>query len=74
MRSGLNADINIIISETTDTLRLPKRFVTKTDTGYTVLLRNGETVASTTISVTLEGNDGYVAITGLTLGDTVVAP
>ncbi len=74
MRSGLNADIDIIISETTNTLRVPKRFISKEGNIYSVLKQNGETMASTTISVTLEGNDGYVAITGLNEGDTIVAP
>jgi RND family efflux transporter MFP subunit len=74
MRSGLNADVDIILSETSQALRLPKRFVTETNGTYTVLLRNGETTATTTVSVTLLGNDGYVAFTGLNEGDIVVAP
>lgn len=74
LRSGLNADIDIIIEEKKDVLRLPKRFVVKTDGGYEVLVRDGDKVASTTVKVTLEGNDGFVAITGLNQGDVVVAP
>jgi RND family efflux transporter MFP subunit len=74
LRSGLNADIEIIIAETTDSLRVPKRFVSQTETGHEVLTLKDGTTASTTIEVILTGNDGYVAITGLTAGDTVVAP
>lgn len=74
MRSGLNADIEIIIEEETDALRVPKRFVTNTNGVYSVQQKNGESVATTTIDVTLEGNDGFFALTGLNAGDTVVAP
>ncbi len=74
VRSGLNADIDIILSETSDTLRIPKRFLVKDNGAYAVLKQTGDTFATTTIDVTLEGNDGFVAITGLNSGDTIVAP
>jgi HlyD family secretion protein len=75
MREGLNADIDIIVSQATDGLRVPKRFVTKTISGgYEVLLKQNDTIATTTVEVTFEGNDGFVVITGLTEGDTLVAP
>jgi len=74
LRSGLNADVNIILSEEKDTLRIPKRFLIKENNQFFVLTSNGETTATSTIGVTLEGDDGFVAITGLNAGDTVVAP
>lgn len=74
MREGLNADIDIIVSETTDGLRIPKRFVTKTTTGHAVLLRQNGTTATTTVEIVFEGNDGFMVVTGLTEGDTLVAP
>ncbi len=74
IRSGLNADIEIIISENTDALRVPKRFITKTKDGYVVLVKKNGITASSTIEVQLEGNDGFVAITGLSEGDIIVAP
>lgn len=74
IRSGLNADIDIIITEVTDTLRVPKRFITETDGVFTVQVQSGQTIATTTIDVLLEGNDGFVALTGITSGTTVVAP
>ena len=74
IRSGLNADIDIIITERDNVLRVPKRFVTKTDTGYVVLVQKNGVTATSSIGVELTGNDGYVAITGLTKGDTLVAP
>jgi HlyD family secretion protein len=73
IRSGLNADVDIIISETTS-LRLPRRFVTDTAGTYTVLVPSGTTLATTTVEIELIGNDGYIAIKGLPTGTTVVAP
>ncbi len=74
MRSGLNADVKIITSEQKDVMRVPKRFINEYADGYIVLKKQGETFSSTTVTVTLEGNDGFIAITGLNLGDTVIAP
>jgi RND family efflux transporter MFP subunit len=74
LRSGLNADVEIIIEEMTNVLRIPKRFITKVDNGFAVLQKSGEQIATTTIEVLLEGNDGYYALTGLNAGDTIVSP
>jgi len=78
MRSGLNADIDIIINEERNVLRLPKRFITG-DESATVLILTGDSkpdfrTTSRTVEVIMEGNDGFVAITGLNEGDTVVSP
>jgi biotin carboxyl carrier protein len=74
LRSGLNADVDIIVNETT-ALRLPKRFITETNGVYTVLVPTSDrTYATTTIDVTLIGNDGYTAIVGLENGTKVIAP
>ncbi len=73
-RSGLNADIDIIIAEKQNNLRLPKRFVIETSNGFSVLKKQGESYATTTVDVALNGNDGYVALSGLSEGDVVVAP
>ena len=74
IRSGLNADIDIIIEEREDTLRVPKRFVTKERGGYEVLVLRDEKTSTSSVEVVLEGNDGYMAITGVKSGDTLVAP
>lgn len=74
IRSGLNADIDIILRTEEDTLRLPTRFIDQTTTEPTVLLPAGNRTRSVPIDVNFIGNDGYAAITGLTEGDTVVAP
>jgi RND family efflux transporter MFP subunit len=74
MRSGLNADIDIIVSETSEGLRIPKRFLVETDGVYTVLKAEGKTFATTTVEVLLRGSDGFVSLKGLNTGDVVVAP
>jgi len=75
LRSGLNADIDIITQESTDNLRIPTRFLVPSETGYQVLvLQANNQTSTTTIELILEGNDGYVAITGLTAGDILVTP
>lgn len=74
LRSGLNADINIILEERTDALRIPRRFLTEEDGVYSVLLLQDEQPISTPVDVDFIGNDGFAAISGLNYGDTVVAP
>ncbi len=73
IRSGLNADVDIIVAET-ESLRLPRRFVTKTNDTYSVLVASGDTTATTTVEVDLIGNDGFISLRGLPAGTTVVAP
>jgi multidrug efflux pump subunit AcrA (membrane-fusion protein) len=74
LRSGLSADVDIIISEATG-LRVPKRFVTEIGGTYSVQRADATgTLATTTIQVSLIGNDGFMAISGLRTGDTVIAP
>jgi HlyD family secretion protein len=73
LRSGLNADIDIIVAEVTG-LRLPRRFLSEEDSAHTVSLQNQNgSISTTTITTTLVGNDGYVAIEGLSVGTVVVA-
>jgi HlyD family secretion protein len=75
LRSGLNADINIIISEEADYVRIPKRFLIKSDSDtFSVLTKHDGKNSTTTVEVVLEGNDGYVSITGLAEGEVIIAP
>lgn len=74
LRAGLNADVDITLTEERDTLRLPERFITRTPEGTTVLIPRGDTAVPTPVTVRFIGNDGFVAIEGLELGTTVIAP
>lgn len=74
LRSGLNADVDIIVAKEADTLRVPKRFITERDGAHIVLIQVGEVQRETAVEVIFEGNDGFTAVTGLTEGDIVVAP
>ena len=75
IRSGLNADVDIIVAEKSDALRIPKRFlITNEDGSYSVRTARGSAVATTTVRIDFFGNDGYVEVIGLNEGDTVVAP
>jgi hypothetical protein len=74
LRGGLNADVDIVTARKDAALRLPRRFVVKDDTGYVVRQLIDNRIATTTILVHMVGNDGFAAIAGLNLDDTVVAP
>lgn len=74
LRGGLNADINIIIGQKENVLRLPKRFVFDANGRKNVMTPRGETTATTTIDTGFSGNDGYVEVIGLPEGATVIAP
>lgn len=75
MRSGLNADVEIITHAETDTVRIPKRFLLFDAQGDTsVRLVTGETTTLQPVTVQLTGNNGYVAVTGINQGDTIAAP
>lgn len=74
IKSGLNADINIVVAEHTDVLRLPRRFIVKEDAQQFVLIQKRNTPEKTPVTTGAEGNNGYIEVTNLTEGTTVVAP
>lgn len=75
LRAGLNADVDIIIENKQDVLRIPKRFVITLEDGTrAVLTPNGNKTATTTVEVIFTGNDSFLEISGLTAGTVVVAP
>lgn len=78
LRSGLNADVDIIVDQLENVLRLPKRFVTiEEDQAFVLLPNEFNPKAEPTkreVDVLFDGNDGYIAIDGLSEGMTVVAP
>jgi HlyD family secretion protein len=74
LRGGLNADIDIVTGQSKLSAKVPSRYVVTTPEGSSVRTLVGNKVSTTTVTVTYTGNDGYVAIEGLTRGATVVAP
>ena len=77
LRSGLNADVDILVRKTEDALRLPKRFVTIDEGRASVVLvkENGsKTLVEKEVEIVFTGNDGYLAIEGLPEGTIVAAP
>lgn len=75
LRGGLNADVDIIVDTVSDTLRIPKRFLIEDEGTYAVIIgMNEDTPITKSIDVQFVGNDGFVAITGLSEGETVIAP
>jgi HlyD family secretion protein len=74
IQSGLNADIDIVIEKHDDVLRIPKRFLIHDNNTYSVLLPDGKNTKSLPVTVTFEGNDGFVQVEGLNIGDVIVAP
>ncbi len=74
LRSGLNADIDIIVEKRENVTRIPKRYLIEKDGAYTVLIPNGDTTVATSVETGFIGNDGFIEIKGLNVGDTIVAP
>ncbi len=74
LRSGLNADVDIIVETHENVTRIPKRYLKETDGVYTVLVPDGDASIPATVNVTFMGNDGFVEITGLDIGKTIIAP
>jgi HlyD family secretion protein len=75
LRSGLNADVDIVVARKENVLRVPRRFVIENPDGtYSVRVPRGSQTATTTINPEFSGNDGFIEVTGLKEGDTVVAP
>lgn len=75
IRSGLNADIDIIVAEEQNAKVIPKRFLIAEPDGSTAVLRQvGERSVYTPVTVSFMGNDGQVGINGLEVGEVIVAP
>lgn len=74
LRAGLNSDIDIVTNTQPDLLRLPKRYITTTDTSDTVLVMRDGAYTPTTVTIVAAGTDGFVGITGVAEGDTIALP
>lgn len=75
IRSGLNADIDIITTENADALLVPKRFLfTNADGSYYVYTQDDGELTQTPLTVEFIGNEGYAAVEGLDMGTMVAIP
>lgn len=74
LRSGLNADVDIIVESHENVTRIPKRYLGGTEGTYTVLIPNGKETRILPVTVNFMGNDGFVQIDGVVVGDTIIAP
>jgi len=77
LRSGLNADVDIVVNKIENTLRLPKRFVSIENNRATVLVlkdADKKILTEKEVEIVFTGNDGFLAIEGLEIGTVVVAP
>lgn len=77
LRSGLNADVDIITAAATDVLRVPKRFITTDTAGNSTVLVQTDPdlpLVETPITISFTGNDGYVAIAGVAAHTIIAAP
>lgn len=75
IRSGLNADVDIVINKKENVLRIPKRFLIENDDGtQAVFVKNGTKTATTTVTVYTIGNDGFAEIAGISEGQIIIAP
>lgn len=75
-RSGLNADVNVVVDARENVLKLPKRFITKTEAGESAVIVPISETETTLVPVTtsFSGNDGFVAVDGIAEGTVVIAP
>jgi HlyD family secretion protein len=75
LRSGLNADIDIITEFTENILRIPARYLTENSDGAFIRVLQDSTIATSSVTKEYEGNDGWIGITGagVTEGMVIVA-
>jgi multidrug efflux pump subunit AcrA (membrane-fusion protein) len=74
LRSGLNADVDIVIEAHTDVVRIPKRYLVETDGSRSVLIPNDTETTQRPVRVVFTGNDGYIEVADIEPGTIIVAP
>jgi len=74
IRSGLNADIDIITEEKSNVLLVPNRYITTTEGKATLSVLTNKTITITPVELELRGTDGQAAISGIAEGTTIIAP
>ena len=74
LRSGLNADVDIVTDGIFDVPRLPRRFLEEEDGAYYVHVVDGDTVIRTQVEAGFVGNNGFIEVRDLEEGTKVAAP
>jgi HlyD family secretion protein len=74
LRSGLNADVDIIVERQEQVLRIPRRYLIESDNAFAVRVPDGTESKEQPVTVTFMGNDGYVAVEGIAEQSTIIAP
>ena len=74
LRSGLNADVEIVVEQANNVLRLPQRFLKINGKVATVIVNDNGRLVERTVSIGQIGNDGFIEVIGLSEGTEVVAP
>ncbi len=74
IKSGLNADVDIIIDIHENVTRIPKRYLKEENGTYSVLTPREDEAIPVPVSVVYTGNDGFVEISGIEQGTTIIAP
>ncbi|MAZ30261.1 hypothetical protein CL655_03180 [bacterium] len=74
LRAGLNADVDIIVHEEQNTTRLPQRFIDRSTEPPTVQIYHDGELVTQPVELGLIGNDGFIEVRNLEVGETVVAP
>lgn len=74
VRSGFNADIDIIAEEQTGVLIVPNRYLATKDGQSTVSVLANKTITVTPITLIMRGTDGQAAISGIAEGTIVTTP
>jgi RND family efflux transporter MFP subunit len=74
IREGLSADVDILIEEKLNTLRLPWQFIKEENGGPYVLLKKEDKLVKIPVELGIYGNNGFVEVKNLKEGTVVVAP
>lgn len=70
LRSGMQADIEIIIEELTDVVRVPRLYLVD----GAVHIKRGDQIEKVQPTIRLVGSDGFVAVDGIAPGSELVLP
>jgi len=70
LRSGMQADVEIITEEISDAVRIPRLYLVD----GTVQIKQGDQVETLTPTIRLIGSDGFVAVDGIPSGSELVLP